>query len=164
MKKYKSIIILLIILLTTLYISVFHFQFTLIQGKSMEPTYSAHQLVIVDKTPNTLKAGDVIVFRCDTLNSLLIKRIVATPGDEVFISNGILYVNGKQSPYALPYIKNAGVAQTCNKLPSNQYFVFGDNHNSSIDSRFSEVGYVHEDDILGSVIPQIPISKSKEGR
>lgn len=156
MKKYFYYFILLFL---TFYISTYHFQFTLIQGNSMNPTYHSWQLVILNKNPKELKTGDVISFRCETLNCVLIKRIVAGPGDHMEIEDGILYVNDSPSPYALSPINNPGIAQSPITLGTDEYFVLGDNYEYSKDSRHSEVGCVHSEDILGSVIPQIPISE-----
>lgn len=156
MKKYFYYFILLFL---TFYISTYHFQFTLIQGNSMNPTYHSWQLVILNKNPKELKTGDVISFRCETLNCILIKRIVACPGDHMEFEDGILYVNDSPSPYVFPPINDPGIAQSPITLGTDEYFVLGDNYEYSKDSRHSEVGCVHPEDILGSVIPQIPISE-----
>lgn len=157
MKQYKSILILFVITCITWYISTYHIQIALIQGASMSPTYSSFQPVLVDKTPDSLKNGTVILFRCESLDSYLIKRIVAGPGDEVFIKNNTLYVNGIESPNTTHTIAYAGSVQEAITLQSNEYFVLGDNHAVSVDSRYPEVGIVHQEDIAGSIIPQISV-------
>ena len=157
MKKYKPVLILIIIICITWYISTYHIQIALIQGASMAPTYSSFQPVLVDKTPDSLKNGTVILFRCESLDSYLIKRIVAGPGDEVFIRNNTLYVNGIESPNTTHPIAYAGIAQETITLQSNEYFVLGDNHAVSKDSRYPEVGIVYQEDIIGNIIPQINV-------
>lgn len=159
MKKNKYFLCIFALFIITFYISTYYFQFALIQGDSMKPAYRSWQLVILNKNPKELKTGDVISFRCETLNCVLIKRIVACPGDHMEIEDGILYVNNSPSPYVLSPINDPGIAQSPITLGTDEYFVLGDNYEYSKDSRHSEVGYVHSEDILGSVIPQIPISE-----
>lgn len=125
----------------------------------MEPTYTSFQPVLIDKTPKSLVNGTVILFYCESLNSYLIKRIVAGPGDEVSIRNHALYVNGIQSPDVNGIITYAGSAQESIFLQSNEYFVLGDNYALSKDSRYPEIGIVYQDDIIGSIIPQIDTYK-----
>ena len=45
----------------------------------------------------------------------------------------------------------AGLAENPITLGEDEYFLLGDNQNSSEDSRFSNVGNVKEDQILGKV-------------
>ena len=152
----KSIIIVLIIFGIAYYISSFWFQFMLIQGNSMEPSYKNYQLVLLDKRDSVLKQGDVIVFQCDGLKAVLVKRIIACPGDTVQIVNGTLYVNGTAFKYpdvSYEGISYAGIAQNEIHLQENQFFVMGDNVEFSKDSRYQEVGCVSKEDILGIVIP-----------
>lgn len=63
----------------------------------MEPAYHNMQMVILEKNRTDYTYGDVIAFQCGTLNALLVKRIVACPGDRVVIREGCLYVNEKES-------------------------------------------------------------------
>lgn len=148
-------------LLSALYISHSHIQLLLIQGNSMSPAYHHLQPVLLNKHPHSLQKGDVIAFHSAKHRFLIVKRIAALPGDTVQILRHRLYVNGipeSNSTYAS--IWEAGNLSEEITIPPNQYFVLGDNVNHSTDSRFSSIGLVSGEDIVGSLIPCIAISQA----
>jgi signal peptidase I len=152
--KKTYVILILAIIILAWYISKYWLQFTLIQGDSMLPTYHNMQLVFVDKHTTNFDYGDVIIFQNSNLNSTLVKRIVACPGDTVLISDGILYINEKPSPLIseTTRLSYSGIASSKITLADDEYFVLGDNYEASKDSRYKEVGPLHTTDILGKVI------------
>lgn len=145
-----------LIVIAAYYISKNWYQLALIRGESMYPAYHNMQLVMIDKWSGRYSYGDVISFQCDQLDSVLIKRIVACPGDQVVIKNGLLYVNNAVSGiFPEEYIfEYAGIAEDFIYLGANQYFVIGDNLKESKDSRYEDVGVVCEENIGGKIIPQ----------
>ena len=159
MRKKYLLLTVAVLFCSAFLISHFWFQFVLIQGTSMIPSYRPWQLATIYKRADTLESGDVIAFQCDSLNALLIKRIVACPGDTVQIQNGILYINGSQKQPVSIYgsITYAGTAQDPITLSADEYFVLGDNIEDSKDSRYPEIGCIKKKDIWGIITPQIPL-------
>jgi len=132
-------------------LSRYLFQLTLVQGESMEPAYRNAQFVVINKYKREYSAGQVILFRCDGLDTYLIKRIVACSGDTVIIKNRLLYVNGKPLE-DYDNIEYAGIVGREITIPESCYFVLGDNISESKDSRYDAVGIVNDESICGFVI------------
>lgn len=152
---FRRLVILLVIAGMCAYISAFYYQLMLVQGDSMAPSYSSWQLLMIDKNPGTLERNDVIAFHSDGLKAVLLKRIVAVPGDTVDIQDGTLYINGepeKASPSQETLPGDIGLPAV---LGDGEYFVLGDNRSQSTDSRHSTVGIVQRDDILGVAVPNL---------
>lgn len=139
-------------------VSRYWFQLMLIQGDSMEPAYHSFQMVVLDKHFNEITYGDVIAFRCESLDAVLVKRVIALPGDTVELKEGTVYVNQQPADWISDNgtVTYPGIASEPWVLAQNQYFVLGDNYEVSKDSRYPEVGGVSEDTILGVVVPQKP--------
>ncbi|HEU4976853.1 MAG TPA: signal peptidase I [Baekduia sp.] len=138
-----------------------------IPSESMVPTLQVGQRVLVNRLGNrfnTPEVGEVVVFHppagadtntcgdpdrkagqaCDRPTSResevnFIKRVVAGPGDTLYIKGGHAYVNGKRQndDFTLPCQGGAG----CDfprpiTIPPNHWFMMGDNRGESDDSRF----------------------------
>jgi signal peptidase I len=139
-----------------------------IPSESMVPTLAVGQRVLVNRIGERFSApdvGDIVVFHppagaeennvcgegtpppgavCDRPTSQrsdvnFIKRVVAGPGDTIYIANGHVYRNGVREKDG--YIEPCGNDQSCNfrtaiKIPPGEYFMMGDNRGASDDSRF----------------------------
>lgn len=153
-KRWRRWIVIAVAALIAWMVSHYWLQLAVVIGDSMEPAYHNLQFVLLDKHISSLESGDVIAFRNETTGGYLIKRVIAVPGDSIWIDNGILYVNGEISGlYRDEEIAYAGIAGNEIFLTQNEYFVMGDNHEHSRDSRYEEIGYVYNTEIIGRVLP-----------
>ena len=122
-----------------------------IAGTSMEPTLRDGDIVLLTKSKK-LETGDLCAFYYS--NKILIKRVIATPGDYIWIeSDGTVVLNG--SPLDEPYISEKALGE-CDvdfpyQVPENHYFVMGDQRATSIDSRSSVIGCVPKDQLIGKI-------------
>jgi signal peptidase I len=152
-----------------------------IPSESMEPTLVPGERVLVNRLSYSIggdpSIGDVVVFHppagadgngrecgveraadqacpegtSDQSDQNFIKRIVAGPGDTLYIEDGHPVVNGvkkEDEPYTRPCRGNPD----CNlqepiEIPPDHYFMMGDNRGASDDSRYW--GPVPKDWIIG---------------
>lgn len=122
-----------------------------IPSGSMTPTLVPGDVIAVTPlsrvwSSHPLERGEVVVFRSPS-GQLLVKRIVAAPGDHVEIVRGKLRVNGHT--VAEPYLAGFDPAETRRPeiVPSEAYYVLGDHRTDSVDSR--SWGFVDRAAIVG---------------
>ena len=98
--------------------------------------------------------GDIVVFRYpDNEEVLYVKRVIGLPGETVTVKNGGVYINDSAEPLYEDYLKEEFYGEYGPyTVPEDSYFMMGDNRNDSLDSRYWENKYVHEDKILGKVV------------
>ena len=126
-----------------------------VSGSSMWPTLKNGDKMIVSNLFYKPKYGDVIVFKTDRYdpNKALVKRVIATEGQEVSLDfdRGVVYIDG--SPIEEDYIAELTTTKLDfigpQTVPEGCIFVMGDNRNASTDSRKKEIGMVDERMILG---------------
>ncbi len=121
-------------------------------GHSMTPTLEDGDLVLSVKTPH-LEQGDLAAFYSN--NKILIKRVIAGPGDWVVIDkDGAVFINGEKLDE--PYVSEAAYGNANiefpYQVPDSSWFVMGDHRATSIDSRNTAVGPVYEEQIVGKII------------
>ncbi len=123
-----------------------------IYGSSMTPTLDEGQFVVSLKGAK-FRQGDLVSFYIG--NKLLVKRVIAVPGDWVNITaDGTVYVNDDRLEE--PYVDELAFGQ-CDlelpyQVPESSYFLMGDHRESSVDSRSSAVGAVAHEQIVGKIV------------
>ena len=123
-----------------------------ISGNSMTPTLTGGDVVVALKGSD-FQTGDVIAFYYD--NKILVKRVIAGPGDWVNINEeGTVFVNDRElyepsltekafgnCDITLPY-----------QVPESRIFVMGDHRSVSLDSRNSVLGCIAHEQIVGRLL------------
>ena len=150
-------------LLIGLFLKLFVFDFLKISGKSMEPTLSSGNHIVINKAADGIqnpftkeyfftwkspKKNDVVTFLND--NKIVVKRCVLTEGDslEILVDSGYhIIINNQKVPLSeFQYLQFAGTKT----VPSGYIFVLGDNFLYSVDSR--DYGFVSTKSIKGKAI------------
>jgi signal peptidase I len=135
----------------------------IIKQISSEKLPEMSETEIAEKAENNIEKSEIAgtpVYRINGLNKRIVKRVIATGGQEVKINfeNGDVLVDGKLLDE--PYIKNlTNLDENAFKypfvVPEGYVFVLGDNRAMSKDSRHPNVGLVQEDYIIGKIIFRI---------
>jgi signal peptidase I len=152
----------------------------LVPTGSMLPTVEPEDHVLVDKMAYGLRLpftgeyvihsappgrGDVVVLQSPEDGTVLLKRVVAVPGDRVTVSDGALVIDGRSIPivtrggadieelgtvdHAVSFAAGGGPDYGPRQIPTGRYLVLGDNRGNSRDGRW--FGLVSRDAILGRV-------------
>ena len=156
-KEILSWVIELSIVIVTAYVLISFFGLrTSVVGQAMDPTLENGNQILVNKfiyIVSRPKAGDVVVFlpNGNEKSHYYVRRVIGTPGDRVLIQNGAVYVNDElyKEKLDVAAIEEAGEAATEITLGEDEYFVLGDNRNSSEDSRFANIGNIKKEYIVG---------------
>ena len=122
------------------------------EGPSMQPTIGDGQLMIVSRVSYRWRAprrGEVVAVRLAGDEAVLIKRILAGPGDRIGIDDGQVVVNdvALDEPYVehrLPWRMQAV------SLAADQYFVVGDNRGMPM--ALHTMGTVDGNRLIGPVV------------
>jgi len=138
------------VLVATLWLPVLQ-----IFGSSMTPTLQDGDIIFSVKNSH-MEQGDIIAFYYN--NKILIKRVVATPGDWVDIDpDGTVYVNGTalEEPYLTEKHFGDADIELPYQVPESKYFVLGDHRATSVDSRHTAVGCVSQEQVVGKILIRI---------
>jgi len=163
-KKYKHILIQIVITLIEIAIVVFaayaitHYglEKMSVSGDYMNPTLKDGDEVLVNKMSyiiSSIKRNDVVVIKQEGSGHSYysVARVMGLPGETVKIEDGYLYINGKQleEKYNFPVMENGGLALEDIILDEDEYFVLCDNRNESEDSRNANTGNILKKNIAG---------------
>lgn len=148
----NTIYALLIVVALSVLAATLVFPVLQIYGESMNPTLVEDDIVVSIKKTN-FESGDIIAFYYN--NRILVKRVIATSSEWVRVDEeGNVYVNDRL--ISEPYVNKKSLGESDIKypyqVPEGEYFVLGDERETSIDSRNSTIGTISKEDIIGEVI------------
>lgn len=149
----KSLVVAFVL---AMFIRTFFFQAFKIPSSSMYPTLQIGDHLIANKLVYRFREperGEIVIFKFpENTQRDFVKRLIGLPGEKVRINDGKIYINGKAvtesrltSRY---YFNDEGMPET--DVPSDSYFVLGDNSANSYDSRYW--GFVPRKDLLGEAL------------
>lgn len=155
-------IIAVVAVVASLLLRTYAFQTFYIPSGSMEPTLQVGDRIVVDKLAvdwGTINRGDVLVFHappsenCGATVTDLVKRVVGIPGDTITSRGNAIIVNGHVLQEKWTHTEPLGTPIDKQVVPANSYFMVGDNHNNSCDSRMW--GTVPRADVVGKAFLRI---------
>ncbi len=144
---------------------------TIVRQHSMMPTLNEYDFLIINRLlykQNKPQQGDIVVFQSNLRTDLgkkklLIKRVIAVPGDVLLIKDGQVQLNGTilQEDYiADNYTEGKDYEDTEIVVPEGMLFAMGDNRFNSMDSRDEVIGLIPIDDIVGKAFVRLyPFNK-----
>lgn len=166
----ELLIYVILVVLCVFIIPRYVIQRTEVDGPSMENTLHSDDSLLVEKVSYRFTKPsrfDIIVFHPpetaiadegkDPNKEYYVKRVIGLPGETIQIIGDDIYINGKvvEEHYGKMPITYSGIATKPLKLADDEYFVMGDNREVSFDSRYEEVGPIHQSAISGKAILRI---------
>lgn len=161
------------VLVTVMTVFVMMFTFVariiVVSGPSMENTLWGGDLILVWSLGYTPRQGDVVVLTQESYQEdSIVKRVIATEGQQVDIDYGSGTVKVDGAALKEPYIKEQMLVPSYGEginhvvVPEGCIFVMGDNRNQSADSRFPSIGIVDNRCVIGhGVLVLFPVTHWK---
>lgn len=149
--------IVVIFLLLNITIRTFFFP---VRNVAMKPTYNEGDIILINKFNKQFSRGDVVVFQREgQQGGIFLERIVGLPSEKVEIHDGRVFINDAElnENYSLGRTLGKREEDMSITLANDQYFVLGDNRNSSYDSRsFGPINRSNIQAKAGKVLYHIP--------
>jgi signal peptidase I len=157
-------LIIVVAVLASFLVRTFVFQTFYIPSSSMNPTLWKGDRIVVNKLSvefGTINIGDMVVFKappdvakdCGDNVTDLVKRVIGLPGDRLYSKGNTIYVNGKPLDQKWSVWPKLGTPISPTTVPANRFFMMGDWHAYSCDSR--TWGTVPRSDLIGKVFARI---------
>jgi signal peptidase I len=157
-------LIIVVAVLASFLVRTFVFQTFYIPSSSMNPTLWKGDRIVVNKLSvefGTINIGDILVFKappdvakdCSDKVTDLVKRVIGLPGDRLYSKGNLIYVNGKVLDQKWTVWRTLGEPIAPTTVPAGHYFMMGDSHDNSCDSR--TWGTVPRSDLIGKVFVRI---------
>lgn len=124
-----------------------------VADESMVPTLEKGDTVFYDRLYQhfgTFRRGDMVAFR-DSFGNLLIKRVMALPGETIEAKDGVLIIDGRYGLDEHRYSPTAPLDIPKTRVPEGTVFVLSDDRNYGEDSRNRTIGCLETKAILGVV-------------
>lgn len=126
-----------------------------VKGQSMEPNYLEKDYLIIDELSYRFREpqrGEVVVFKAPITNKdFYLKRILGLPGERIKIEDKKVIIYNDDHPQGIVveelYLDENTSGSIIQTLGPDQYFVMGDNRDSSYDSR--RFGPIDRKNIVG---------------
>lgn len=152
-KKVSPVSSLHIVFAALLLVLLFHLflRVGIVNGNSMRDTLNNGQIVLVSKL-SSIETGDVVMTTANNrLGRRLIKRVIATEGQHLYIKGGAVFIDGERLDETYVYETEWGMGGELNiLLPQGSVFLMGDNRNNSEDSR--TLGLFSTKEIVGELL------------
>ena len=168
----KDIISYALIILVVVTIRIFVFDPVRVDGPSMDTTLTNGEIVILNKfeyRKQDIERYDVVVLKITDPSTKetkqIIKRVIGLPNEVIEIKDNKVYADGKELDNSFTSSKSDDFDMSkigLKKIPGDSYLVMGDNREVSLDSRYSEVGTIKKEQIVGKASVVIwPLNKIK---
>lgn len=144
------------VLCVIMIVFLFCFRIAVVDGSSMNDTllhgdYLLQMSTVIAGEP---KQGDIVVINKESYGEPIIKRVIATEGQQVQIDNttGVVTVDGTPVvPFRYTVVRDGSDVYTCTVEPGH-IFVLGDNRGVSLDSRSSVIGQIDCREVMGKAV------------
>jgi signal peptidase I len=140
------------VVVAALAIRLFIFEPVRVDGNSMYDTLINNEYMFVEKVSMWVeppRQGEIITCFYPGYTISCVKRVIATPGQTIYIQRGQVYIDGElidESAYITGLMFGDMDPVT---VPEDCVFVMGDNRNDSHDSRAASVGFIPYCRIVG---------------
>ena len=130
-----------------------HFLGTLVVGNSMLPTFAPGDFLLVDKAAYRHaepRRGDLVVARLR--GDLIVKRVVALPGEWVEVKLGRLFLAGTEFPEDHPLLPGE-LSIGPGRMMEDRFAILGDNR--SLPVWMAVFAVVSKEQIVGKVVQRV---------